>query len=196
MPSSDRMSFLRAWLAAPLRVASITPSSNSLAALITRDITCATGPVIELGPGTGVFTRALLERGVKEENLVLIEYEAEFARLLGARFPKARIYQMDAATLRDRYLFDGLLAGAIVSGLPFLSMPTKQVFNILDGVFQHLRPGGAMYQFTYGGRCPVAPPILEQLDLTAARVGRTFRNIPPATVYRLARQVQIEASAA
>ncbi len=95
----DTASFLRAWLADPRRVSAITPSGMALARLVTAEITPATGPVLELGAGTGVFTRALLARGVQERDLTLLEYGVDFARLLGERFPRARVLSMDAARL-------------------------------------------------------------------------------------------------
>jgi phosphatidylethanolamine/phosphatidyl-N-methylethanolamine N-methyltransferase len=185
MSANDALSFLMAWVAAPLRVASVTPSSARLAALMTRDIGPDTGPVLELGPGTGPFTRALLARGVKEEDLTLIEAGADFAALLHQRFPKARTFEMDAASLRHLSLFEGPVVGAVVSGLPFLSILQRKAQAILEGAFAYLRPGGAMYQFTYGWRCPISQSLLDRLDLEATRIGRTFCNLPPATVYRI-----------
>ena len=82
MPRFDRRRFLLAWLRAPLRIASITPSGPRLAGLMTKEISALTGPVLELGPGTGVFTAALLKRGIAERDLTLVEYEQDFATLL------------------------------------------------------------------------------------------------------------------
>ena len=181
--------FFRAWLSDPLRVAAVIPSSPALAAVMTAEISAATGPVIELGAGTGVFTRALIARGVPEEQLALIEYGSDFARLLQLRFPRARTLWMDAARLREVELFaEGSSAGAVVSGLPLLSMSPKKVISILDGAFRHLQPDGAFYQFTYGPRCPVSRRMLDRLGLKATRIGQAFLNIPPAAVYRISRR--------
>ncbi len=187
MPASDTLSFLMAWTMAPLRVASVTPSSPSLAALMTREINADTGQVLELGPGTGPFTRALLARGVSEENLTLIEAGADFASLLRHRFPEARVFEMDAVGLRHLALFEGPVLGAAISGLPFLSIPPRKTQAILEGVFANLRPGASLYQFTYSWRCPIEQTMLDRLDLEATRIGHTFRNFPPATVYRISR---------
>jgi phosphatidylethanolamine/phosphatidyl-N-methylethanolamine N-methyltransferase len=186
-PLVDYAEFFRAWLSDPLRVASIVPSSRALARAITADISPESGPVIELGVGTGIFTRALLERGVAEDQLVLIEYGSEFVSLLAHRFPRARTLWMDATRLRNAKLLDGK-AGAVVSGLPLLSMSPKKVFAILDGAFHHLREDGAFYQFTYGPRCPVPRPVLERLGLEAKRTAVIMSNIPPASVYRIVRK--------
>lgn len=187
MSAGDSLSFFLAWATAPLRVASVTPSGTKLAELITREIDAGTGPVLELGPGTGPFTRALLARGVREADLTLIEFGADFANLLRQRFPAARVLQMDATALRHTPLFDGPVLGAAVSGLPFLSLPPQKTLAILEGVFANLRPGAALYQFTYSRRCPIDQSLLHQLGLRATRIGHTFRNLPPATVYRIER---------
>ena len=187
MSARDALSFLLSWTVAPFRIGSVTPSSSSLAALMTCDIGPETGPVLELGPGTGPFTRALLARGVKEEDLTLIESGADFAALLKRRFPGARIFEMDAVGLRHLPLFEGPVFGAAVSGLPFRLIPPRKTLAILEGVFANLRPGGALYQFTLGQRCPFDQPLLDRLDLEVSRVGRTLRNFPPATVYRITR---------
>lgn len=185
---SDAVQFLRAWIADPMRVASVTPSSSALAALITSEITPETTPVVELGPGTGVFTRALLARGVPAERLLLVEQSPEFAAILRDRFPGVGVLTMDASDLGRANLFDGEPVKAVVSGLPFRSMPARAIMGVLDGCFTHLSRDGAFYQFTYGVSCPVPRLILERLGLKAVRIGRTFSNLPPAGVYRIRRR--------
>ncbi len=187
MPS-DILRFFRAWMFDPLRVASITPSSAALARLMVSEISAATGSVIELGPGTGVFTQALIRQGISEEKLILVEKGAEFAAMLGPRFPRARLLCIDAAEIGGAIGSRSAQAGAVVSGLPLLSMPASTVAAILAGSFAHLREDGSFYQFTYGPRCPVPGGLLEGLGLEATRMGRTLRNIPPAAVYRIARR--------
>lgn len=185
---SDFVQFFRLWAANPLQVAAVAPSGEALARVMTQEIGPETGRVLELGPGTGVFTRALLARGVAESELTLVEYGSDFARMLEFRFPQARVLWMDASQLARFELFDGAPVGAVVSGLPLLSMSPRKVIAILSGAFTYMRPGGAFYQFTYGPRCPVPRPILDRLGLKATRVGRALRNIPPAAVYRITRR--------
>lgn len=187
---AETLGFFQAWLRSPLRVAAIAPSGRALARLITREITPETGPVIELGPGTGAFTRALIARGVRPEDLALIEFGSEFAVALQARYPAARTLWMDAARLDTVELFDGAPAGAVVSGLPLLSIAPRKVRAILMGAFDKMRPDGAFYQFTYGPRCPVPSHLLSSLGLEAERLGGTLANLPPAAVYRLRRVPQ------
>jgi phospholipid N-methyltransferase len=170
-----------------MKVASVIPSSRSLAHLITTEINHGSGRVVELGPGTGAFTRALLERGVRECDLILIEQEAVFADMVARRFPKATTLAKDAANLRLLDLGRERI-GAVVSGLPLLSMPQRKVIAILSGSFRHIGRGGSFYQFTYGPRCPVPRSILDRLGLKATLVGCTVQNLPPASVYRISRR--------
>lgn len=184
----ETIGWVRAWISDPLHVGAIVPSGRALAELITSEISPATGPVIELGAGTGAFTRVLLTRGVAEESLALVDDGSDFVRLLKFRFPRTRVLRMDAARLKDVELFGGRAAGAVVSGLPLLSMPPKKVIAILEGAFGHLRADGAFYQFTYGPRCPVRRMLLDRLGLKATRIGRVAANVPPAAVYRIRRR--------
>ncbi|WP_441517427.1 class I SAM-dependent methyltransferase [Bradyrhizobium sp. 2TAF24] len=188
MTTQDVFSFFRAWVMQPGRVGAIAPSGAALARLITSEVGPATGPVIELGPGTGVFTEALLARGVQQNNLALIEYGSDFVRLLQLRFPEARVLWMDAGQISQHNLFDNQSVGAVVSGLPLLNMTPRKVLAILGGAFNYLRPGGAFYQFTYGPRCPVPRPLLDRLGLKATCIGSALLNVPPASVYRISRR--------
>ena len=185
---ADSVIFLRAWADRPGQVAAIAPSGRLLAELITREITRETGPVLELGPGTGVFTRALLARGVRERDLTLIECREDFAGVLQGRFPEARLLCMDATRLARMTLGEGARPGAVISGLPLRKMPPKKVLSILGGAFAALRPEGCFYQFTYRPGSPIPHRILARLGLEATRIGAALWNVPPAAVYRLRRR--------
>ncbi|WP_114086919.1 class I SAM-dependent methyltransferase [Thalassospira profundimaris] len=184
---SDLLPFLRAWVADPRRVAAISPSGPALTELMTREVTPENGPVLELGPGTGVFTRGLLARGLDQHDLTLIEAGKDFAQTLANRFPQARVVCMDATRLGRANLYPEQNLGTVISGLPLLSMNPRQVMGVLGGAFRYLRQGGHFYQFTYSPRCPVHASILDRLGLKAARVGHTIRNVPPSSVYRFSR---------
>jgi phosphatidylethanolamine/phosphatidyl-N-methylethanolamine N-methyltransferase len=177
--------FLRSVLKNPKRTGALAPSGRTLAQMITGDVALSDKPIIELGPGTGAFTRALLARGIPEHRLILVEANSDFSDELRIRFPRARVLTMDAAHVADVMdVVDGP-AGAVVSGLPLVSMPAETVALILEGAFRHLCPDGAFYQFTYIPRCPVPGNVLQRLGLEAERVGCAWANLPPAFVYRL-----------
>lgn len=190
MSLNDTMHLLRAWLRDPRSVGALAPSGPALARLMTAHVDHAHGPVIELGPGTGVFTRALLERGLPGHRLVLVETDPVLASTLAQRYPHARVLRMDAARLgRSSSLFGDERASAVISGLPLLSIPADKVEAIIEGVFERqLQDGGALYQFTYGLRCPVPRALRQRLGLEAERIGGAWLNLPPAWVWRIRRR--------
>jgi phospholipid N-methyltransferase len=185
---SDLLHFLRSRKSNPEKVGAVMPSGDALGRLITKRIDASHAPVIELGAGTGALTRALLARGVDEADLTLIESGPNFLKMLRERFPRAHVVKADAARLAGHALYAPGSVGAVVSGLPLLSMSPRKIMGVLTGAFHYLREDGAFYQFTYGPRCPVPKQMLERMGLESKRIGRTLRNLPPATVYRITRK--------
>ncbi|MEX1114083.1 MAG: methyltransferase domain-containing protein [Akkermansiaceae bacterium] len=184
-PVCELAAFARAWLRAPLKVGAIVPSGPVLARAITSEISATTGPVLELGPGTGVFTRALLSRGVSAEDLTLLEFDPKLAKLLSVRFPDVRVVSACATKLESLELFQPNSIGAVVSGLPLLSMPHATIQGILEGAFSQLQEGGAIYQFTYRPLCPVPRKVMKELDLKSICKSFSMRNLPPAWVFAI-----------
>lgn len=177
--------FARAWLRAPLKMGAIVPSGPVLARAITSEISASTGKVLELGPGTGVFTRALLARGVSESNLTLLENDSRLASLLRARHPNVRIVSACATKLESLGLYQEKGLGAVISGLPLLSMPEATIQSILEGSFSQLCDGGAIYQFTYRPLCPVPKQVMKRLHLKSVCTSFSMRNLPPAWVFAI-----------
>ena len=139
------------------------------------------GPVVELGPGTGAITSALVDRGVDPRRLVLVEYNPGFCALLRDRYPQARVVQGDAYTLRDT-LWNVLSApaAAIVSGLPLVTKPMMTRLKLIRDAFAALAPGAPFVQFTYS----VAPPIPKSLPGVSTEASeRIWMNLPPARVW-------------
>ena len=143
--------------------------------------------VIELGGGTGVFTEALLEHGIRPRDLLVLELNEDLHRHLQQRFGDAFVVCGDARELpaiaeRCGYATEGL-ADAVVSGLGLLSMSRATQHAIVDAAFRMLKPEGRMIQFTYGPTCPVNRDVLNDLGLVARRASLAWWNMPPATVY-------------
>lgn len=184
-PASEAALFGREWLRAPLRVGAVAPSSAKLARAITDGLRPADGPILELGPGTGVFTSALLARGIAARKLAAIEASEGFASSLARLHKEIAVIHGDAARVGHLNPFGPAAAGAVVCGLPLLSIPPAKVLRILAGSFWALRPGGEFRLFTYGPRCPVSAPILSRLGLVAHRASFVALNMPPASVYVL-----------
>lgn len=178
--------FFSALLAEPRKIGAVVPSGGRLARLMTSEIEPSAGKVLELGPGTGVFTEALLKRGLPARDLTLVELETRFIAPLQQRFPDVTILQRDARELAACKAEIGPQA-AIVSGLPFRNMPLEVIAAVIGCGFSLLERGGAFYQFTYGQSCSVPPDVLEVLGLQAERLGRVRLNIPPASVFRISR---------
>jgi phosphatidylethanolamine/phosphatidyl-N-methylethanolamine N-methyltransferase len=138
-------------------------------------------PVIELGPGTGAITSALLHRGVDQKRLVLVEYNPGFCALLRDRYPQARVVQGDAYSLRDTlWNVLGARASAVVSGLPLVTKPMSIRLKLIRDAFAALAPGAPFVQFTYS----VAPPIPKSLPGVSTEASeRIWMNLPPARVW-------------
>ena len=185
--SAHHAAFFKNWLHDPFQVASIVPSSRSLARLMATDL-CSGARVVELGAGTGTLTQALLDRGVRPADLYLVENNDAFASILGMRFPGATIVHADAQTLNERL---EPLAGTIdyvISGLPIVWFDKDKKTRILDATFTLLKRGGALHQFTYLGKPPVSKRMMTDLHLKARLLGMTVANFPPAFVYRFTRR--------
>jgi phosphatidylethanolamine/phosphatidyl-N-methylethanolamine N-methyltransferase len=178
----DEVRFIRSWIEKPLTTGAVTPSGRALARTMAAYVDPARpGPIIELGPGTGPVTEALLAQGVDPSRLVLVEFDPTFCRLLRARYPQATVVQGDAYGLRR--LLAGLLqqpAAAVVSGLPLFTKPLKLRLRLLFEAFGLMSPGAPFIQFTYAA----VPPIPKRLDRVRAEASeRIWMNIPPARVW-------------
>ncbi len=184
----ERLSFLVQYLRNPKEVGALLPSGSPLANIMTREISPGHGPVLELGPGTGAFTRAILARGVKPHDLTMVETNSEFCTLLQRDFPGAHVHCMNAADISKQDLFGGRKVGAVVSGVPFLLLQPSEAKAILKAVFEVMHPDASLYQVTYGFTAPFPREVLKALDLVATHAGRTLRNAPPASCYRLKRR--------
>ena len=139
------------------------------------------GPVIELGPGTGPVTEALVERGIEPKRLVLVEFNPTFCRLLRTRFPEATVVQGDAYNLKR--LLENILpqpAAAVVSGLPLLTKPLRTRLRLINDVFS-LSPDASFIQFTYSMTTPPIPKGLARVETEAS--DRIWLNFPPARVW-------------
>lgn len=178
----DELVFVREWIGNPLRTGAVSPSGRWLARAMAAEVDPhRTGPVVELGPGTGVFTKALIDHGVTEDRLILVEANRDFARMLGARFPQARIVTGDAYAI-GRHLDElGVTRlSAVITGLPLLTKPMKQRVALIEDCLDHAEPGAPIVQFTYALKPPV-PALLGSFNVRRGK--RVLLNFPPATVW-------------
>jgi phosphatidylethanolamine/phosphatidyl-N-methylethanolamine N-methyltransferase len=178
----DEVRFLRSWIEKPLRMGAVMPSGKVLARTMAQYVDVnSTAPVVELGPGTGAITSALIEHGIDQKRLVLVEYNPGFCALLRDRYPHAKVVQGDAYALRAS-LGDVLSApaSAVVSGLPLVTQPMLKRLKLIRDAFVALAPGAPFVQFTYS----VAPPIPKSLPGVSTEASeRIWMNLPPARVW-------------
>lgn len=179
--------FAGQWLRHPLRTASIVPSGRQLSALVADQLPAGCTRVAEVGAGTGVFTRALLARGIRPENLLLVEVDRRLVALLQSEFSRVRVACADARHL-DRLVRESasLAAGgldAVVSGIGMLTLSHTLQAEILQAAFAVLGDGGCFVQFTYAPVSPIRARTLAALGLRAQRAGVALRNFPPASVF-------------
>lgn len=188
---APRWTFFRQWLRNPLRMSSITPSGRQLARMMATAVADPSQGVVELGAGTGVITRALIERGVDPRHLLVVEMNEILHRLLQDSFPRARVAHGDARKLVELIAQQGLPGGkpvaAVVSSLGLLAMPVAVQRDILAAAFSVLQPGGVFVQYTYGPARPVSPEVAAELGLRCRRQGWAWRNLPPARVFSYSR---------
>jgi phosphatidylethanolamine/phosphatidyl-N-methylethanolamine N-methyltransferase len=178
----DEVRFLRSWIEKPLHMGAVMPSGRVLARTMAQYVDVGSnGPVVELGPGTGAITSALIDHGVDQKRLVLVEYNPGFCALLRDRYPQATVVQGDAYRLRDTlWNVLGMPATAVVSGLPLVTKPMLTRLKLIRDAFGVLAPGAPFVQFTYS----VAPPIPKSLPGVSTEASeRIWMNLPPARVW-------------
>ena len=182
LPLDDEMQFIRSWIEKPLSTGAVMPSSKALARTMARYVDPqSSGPVIELGPGTGPVTEALVQRGVDPKRLLLVEFNPDFCRLLRKRYPAATVVQGDAYRLRRLLAtFVRAPAAAVVSGLPLVTKPLRTRLRLISDAMGLLAPGAPFVQFTYA----MVPPIPKALSGIKAEASELiWMNLPPARVW-------------
>lgn len=179
---SENFLFLKRLIRNPRSLGAIMPSSKALARFICRHIEYNEGDfIVEIGAGTGRFTRAILQSGVPESRLIVLELDSELAHYLRGNFPGVHVIEGNAAILET--LIPKEVIGnvrTIISGIPMVNLLKKDQKEIMDSCFRILGEGGHVLQFTYG---PGSPIPVKSFGLFAAKLGRVFQNIPPATVW-------------
>lgn len=183
-PSGDRMAFLRGFLARPREVASVAPSSRFLERrVVLASEVAAARCVVELGPGTGGTTRALLRALGPRARLLAIELNPEFCARLRQRIrdPRLLLQAGSAESLGDYLARHGLPApDAVISGIPFSTMPDDAAQRIAAAIDASLAPGGRFvaYQLRPHVASYLAPHLGAPLQVWE------WRNLPPMRVFR------------
>lgn len=176
----DQIRFLKSLAERPRMTGAVAPSGPALAKRMASHVDPDDDlPVIELGPGTGVVTKALIDRGVKPSRIISIEYSPDFCRLLRERFPGVNVVQGDA------YDLDGTLGNrdevsAVVSSLPLVARPLRDRQHLINAGLDRMKPGRPFIQFSYLVKGPVEPMPGR---FTAEASPWIWLNLPPARVW-------------
>jgi phosphatidylethanolamine/phosphatidyl-N-methylethanolamine N-methyltransferase len=178
----DELKFFKGWIDKPKAVGSIVPTSSTTARKMASVVNPMSGlPVLEVGPGTGVITRAILAHGVKPENLYAVEYSPDFVRHLRQLYPGVNVIEGDAfnldATLGDK---SGLTFDSVISGVPLLNFPVEQRVAYVESLLDRIPTGRPVVQLTYGPLSPIPPG---RGDYTVEHFHFVIRNIPPTQLW-------------
>lgn len=182
MPAiKDNFRFALNFLRNPLRNASFVPSSTRASRAMLEGINfSAIDSVVELGPGTGVFTRELLKRCKPQAKILLVEVEESYVKMLREQFGGKVIIEHSSAHLLDTLLAKHGIreVGLIVSGLPF-SLPEPVKRKLFDSVRRHTSNDTIFRFFTYN------PPLMRRAykSLPVRKISFVLGNIPPLWVY-------------
>jgi phosphatidylethanolamine/phosphatidyl-N-methylethanolamine N-methyltransferase len=184
--AADLLRFLRSAVTAPMRTGAQWPSGKALCRAMAAAVDPSIpGPIVELGPGTGVVTEALLARGIDPARLLLIEFSPAFCKLIAQRYPALRLIRGDAYALAEHVRRLGLPPlAAVVSSLPLLTQPPVRRMSLLRSALRLMHPEGAFVQFTYGRGSPIP---LRGMDIYTEVSQRIWLNLWPALVYRYQR---------
>lgn len=192
MSIAETTLFLREAFGNPKRIGSIMPSSKGLARAMAAWLPADPDSlVLELGPGTGQVTRALLDEGLRPDRLVAIEWSSSLAHLVKRRFPGIHVINDDAFELeriaRQHFPADRPI-GAVISSLPLRNFGAIRGRHLCDAIASVVAPGGIVVQYSYHIHRPRIA-CMESLNQFDSRI--IWRNLPPARLYAYATASQV-----
>ncbi len=178
----DELRFFKGWIDKPKSVGAIVPTSAITARRMASVADPGSGlPVLETGPGTGVITRAILERGVRPENLYAVEYSTDFVDHLRRQYPGVTVIQGDAFDLDSTLgTHAGKTFDCVISGVPLLNFSLDQRLHYIENLLCRIPAGRPVMQLTYG---PLSPIPAGKGDYVVEHFDFVFRNIPPTQLW-------------
>lgn len=187
--SKEAWLFLKRWIKHPLRLGAIAPSSSALAEKIANQVKLKDDQVVvELGAGTGSLTRKLIQHGIPLDRLYILELDPELYSFLKLALPNANVIHGNAIDLEK--LLPPHCVGkvsTIISGMPVSTMPFKLQKAIIDAAFKVMSADGEIVQYSYRHTSPLPA---NRFGLDSKKLGITFKNLPPATIWRYQRTAQ------
>lgn len=185
---NENIEFLQAFLKSPLKVGAITPSSPELSLEMVAGITPhAESIVVELGVGTGSFTKPLREAVPDEKSYLGVEINSQFYKALSREFFGMKFICGDATKLTDLHKISGFgKVGYILSGIPFVTLPNEVGDAILEEVSKFMDAGNCTFrtfQYAHGFYMPSALKLrafMRKRYGTAQKSDLIIKNVPPA----------------
>lgn len=179
--NADASVFFALWLQKPLRIAAVNPSGVRLADALARCVDLArSGPILELGAGTGSVTQGLVRAGCPPGRIIALEREPALVAVLRREFPVMRVIEGDATRIGD-YLAGCVerLAG-VVSSLPIKWFPIEAQYAVVRPCLDLLGPGGRFLQLTNAFSSPLAA---DRLGIAGRQIARVWLNPLPTQVW-------------
>jgi len=178
----ENLLFFKRLLKNPKALGALTPSSLALSNFICRHVEATPESyVVEIGAGTGRFTRALLLYGITPSQLFVVEMDPELCEFLTLHFPQVTVINGDASRLLE--ILPPHVIGkvsTVISGIPMVNLSASLQAGIIEACFAVLGEEGQMLQFTYG---PISPLSSRKLGLHKKRLGHVLWNFPPAVIW-------------
>jgi phospholipid N-methyltransferase len=179
----SRLHFLKQWVKNPRELGSITPSSRFLTREVIDQIDFRRARyLVELGPGTGVFTHAILERLPPDGKLLAIDTNAAFVEHLRREIHDPRFQAVEASAERIDELAREAgfpVVDAAISGIPYSLLPRPVMRGILQATRRALGDDGLFVGYQYSKM--LRPHLLDAFGNVHYRP--VLLNIPPAFVY-------------
>lgn len=182
----EEIRFFKGMVSQPKKVGAIVPTSSVTARRMASIINIHSGlPVLELGPGTGVITKAILAQGIKPQNLTAIEYSTDFYQQLLRSYPGVNFINGDAFDIEKTLgaekdqIFD-----CVISAVPMLNFPMASRISMLEQLLDRVPAGRPVIQISYG---PVSPIVAQPSRYHIKHFDFVVRNIPPAQLWTYTR---------
>ncbi|MBB5533533.1 phospholipid N-methyltransferase PmtA [Rhizobium giardinii] len=178
----EEIRFFKGWRNNMKAVGSIVPTSGITARRMASVVNPHSGlPVLELGPGTGVITKAILQKGVQPQNLVSVEFSTDFFQHLVKTYPGVDFINGDAFNLdktlgaRSEQTFD-----SVISAVPLLNFPMHMRVSLIEDLLSRIPVGRPVVQISYG---PLSPVVAMPDRYQISHYDFVVRNIPPAQLW-------------
>ena len=178
--------WLKNWIRYPMVLGAVLPTQRFASDLMASEVNSSSKIIVELGAGTGHITNSILNKGINEDDLILVEINKEFSEILKNKFPKAQIYSEDAISFFENFpkRFNKKI-DIIISGIPLVSLDKNTRNKICEMSVNNLSESGKFFQITYFIRCSFPNEIIKKYKLSKKLKGFTPFNIPPAFIRKI-----------